>query len=71
VGLVVLREGLRGGGLVHRVVVPQQGAHICGRTPTPTPRHAFEQSQDTEPDCLWRRRIRGKGRGAGGLPLAT
>jgi hypothetical protein len=31
-GLVVLREGLRGGGLVHRVV-PQQRAHICARTP--------------------------------------
>lgn len=31
-GLVVLRESLRGGGLVHGVV-PQQRAHICARTP--------------------------------------
>jgi hypothetical protein len=48
-GLVVLREGLRGGGLVHRVV-PQQRAHICARTP----RHGiqFEHESDAELDYV-------------------
>ena len=62
VGLVVLREGLRGGGLVHRVV-PQQGAHICRSAPR------IRAESNIEADCT-RRRGRKRGMG-GGLPLAT
>ena len=62
VGLVVLREGLRGGGLVHRVV-PQQSAHICRRAPR------IRAESNIEADCT-RRRGRKRGMG-GGLPLAT
>jgi hypothetical protein len=56
-GLVVLREGLRGGGLVHRVV-PQQRAHICARSHG---RHAtsFEHGSDGELDYTQAQRSEG------------
>lgn len=65
-GLVVLREGLRGGGLVHRVV-PQQRAHICARTP----RHGVGARVRCRAGLYTGTGIGGKAGGAWGLPLAT